>query len=482
MDAPLNPVAHQQASQIAFRAAFSGVMLAIVVSSLDQNIVAVALPHIANELGGITYISWIVTAFLLTATISAPVYGKLSDIYGRRRLLTASIAIFLGTTLLCSLVRTMPQLIAARALQGLGAGGLVTLSQSTIGDLVGPRQRGRYQGYFSGAMAISTVLGPVLGGALIANVSWRGIFLVTIPVGVASLALIRLGLPKSYTSKSHRIDYKGVLLLALATSAALALFNSFDSHLFSLPLFGIGLGALTVTCGALFLRQERRASEPLLDLNLFRNGSFVAGVVAAGMMTFAMQGAMVFLPLYFQEVRGMTPAHSGLMLIAQIAGLLFSSIVGGQLSARTGHFKKFLVAGVAMEMMALASLTTLALANAGGMPFLAALGLLGLGTGLGMPNAVVIVQNSVPRASLGIATASMSFLRSLGGAFGVALSGCVMHYVFNSIMRTGRVAEIDTHLAEALRPAIAASFALGAGMMLLALVTIVVKLPSPSRN
>jgi MFS family permease len=390
--------------------------------------------------------------------------------------------IFLGTTLLCSLVQTMPQLIAARALQGLGAGGLVTLSQSTIGDLVGPSQRGRYQGYFSGAMAMSTVLGPVLGGALITGISWRGIFLVTIPVGAASLGLIRWGLPKSFTLKAHHIDYKGVLLLALATSAALASFNSLESRLFSVPLFSIGLAALTVACAALFLRQERRATEPLLDLNLFRNGSFVAGVIAAGMMTFAMQGAMVFLPLYFQEVRGMTPTHSGLMLIAQIAGMIFSSIVGGQLSARTGNFKKFLMAGVAMEMMALASLTTLALARAGDTPFLAALGLLGLGTGLGMPNAVVIVQNAVPRTSLGIATASMSFLRSLGGAFGVALSGCVMHYVFNSITKTERAAAIDTHLAEVLRPAIAASFALGTGMMLLALITIVVKLPSSSRD
>jgi len=482
MDAPLSPAAQHKTGDIAFRTAFSGVMLAIVVSSLDQNIVAVALPHIANELGGIAYISWIVTAFLLTATISAPIYGKLSDIYGRRRLLTASMTIFLVTTLLCSLVKTMPQLIAARALQGLGAGGLVTLSQSTIGDLVGPSQRGRYQGYFSGAMAISTVLGPVLGGALIAGISWRGIFLVTIPVGAASLGLIRLGLPKSYTLKSHHIDYKGVLLLALATSAALALFNSLELRLYSVPLFSIGLAALTVACAALFLRQERRATEPLLDLNLFRNGSFVAGVVAAGMMTFAMQGAMVFLPLYFQEVRGMTPTHSGLMLIAQIAGMIFSSIVGGQLSARTGNFKKFLVAGVAMEMMALASLTTLVLARAGDIPFLASLGLLGLGTGLGMPNAVVIIQNAVPRGSLGIATASMSFLRSLGGAFGVALSGCVMHYVFNSIARTERAAGADIHLAEALRPAIAASFGLGTAMMLLALITIVAKVPSPSRH
>lgn len=475
MDVPLKSEAPRPNDSIAFRASFSGVVLAVIVSSLDQNIVAVALPRIASELGGISYISWIVTAFLLSATIAAPIYGKLSDIYGRRRMLTLSMSVFLGTTILCSLVNTMPQLIAARALQGLGAGGLVTLSQSTIGDLVGPRQRGRYQGYFSGAMAISTVLGPLLGGALIADFSWRGIFLVTIPVGAASLALTRFGLPKDFTSKSHHIDYQGVLILVIGTSAALALFNTLESGLLSMPFISVGLGALAVACTALFLRQERRASEPLLGLTLFGNSSFVAGVIAAGMMTFAMQGAMVFLPLYFQEVQGMTPTRSGLMLIAQIAGLIFSSILGGQLSARTGQFKKFLIAGVAMEMTAIATLAILALARAGELPFLAALGLLGLGTGLGMPNAVVIVQNSVPRASLGIATASMSFLRSFGGAFGVAIAGCLMHFVFDSIVRA------DIHVADPLRPAIAASLALGATMMLLALITIVAKLPTSSR-
>jgi MFS family permease len=324
-------------------------------------------------------------------------------------------------------------------------------------------------------MAISTVLGPLLGGALIADFSWRGIFLVTIPVGAASLALTRFGLPKTFTLKSHHIDYQGVLILAIGTSAALALFNTLERGLISMPFTSVGLGALAVACTALFLRQERRASEPLLGLTLFGNGGFVAGVIAAGMMTFAMQGAMVFLPLYFQEVQGMTPTHSGLMLIAQIAGLIFSSILGGQLSARTGQFKKFLIAGVAMEMTAIATLAILALARAGEIPFLAALGLLGLGTGIGMPNAVVIVQNSVPRASLGIATASMSFLRSFGGAFGVAISGCVMHFVLDSSVR------VNIHVADPLRPAIAASFALGATMMLLALITIVVKLPAPSR-
>jgi EmrB/QacA subfamily drug resistance transporter len=448
-------------------------MLAVVVSSLDQNIVAVALPHIASELGGVTYISWIVTAFLLTATISAPIYGRLSDLYGRRRLLTVSMTIFLGTTLICSLAQTMPQLIAARALQGLGAGGLVTLSQSAIGDLVGPRQRGRYQGYFSAALATSTVLGPLLGGALIADVSWRGIFLVTIPIGLASLALIRVGLATSGETKSHVIDYAGVLLLSVGTTSALFLFSSLDARIRSSPLLGLGLGVLTIACAILFVRREKRASEPLLDPQLFKNGSFVAAVIAAGMMTFAMQGAMVFLPLYFQQVQGMTPTHSGLMLIAQIAGMILSSIVGGQLSARTGYFKRFLIVGVAAETTALASLTTLALTDSGSLPFLAALALLGIGTGLGMPNAVVIVQNSVPSRSLGIATSSMSFLRSLGGAFGVALSGCVMHYVF--------AANAGVPLASALRPAIAASFGLGTVMMLFALITIVVKLPAPAR-
>src|SRR5712671_6446593 len=206
MDVPLNPEASRPNDSIAFRASFSGVVLAVIVSSLDQNIVAVALPRIASELGGIAYISWIVTAFLLTATIAAPIYGKLSDIYGRRRMLTLSMSVFLGMTILCSLANTMPQLIAARALQGFGAGGLVTLSQSTIGDLVGPRQRGRYQGYFSGAMAVSTMVGPLLGGVLISDLSWRWIFLATTPLGIASLVLMYLGLPPAGEIRSHNID------------------------------------------------------------------------------------------------------------------------------------------------------------------------------------------------------------------------------------------------------------------------------------
>ena len=456
-----------------FKVTFLGLMLAVVVSSLDQNIVAVALPRIADELGGIGYISWTVTAFLLASTIAAPVYGKLSDMYGRWRLFAVSMLFFLVTSVLCSLAASMPQLIAARALQGLGAGGLVTLSQSAIGDLVGPQQRGRYQGYFSGALATSTVLGPLLGGALITGLSWRWIFVVTLPIGLAALALTRNGLQRAPLKKAHRIDYAGVILLALGTSAALLFVNSLEKKTGASPLFAVGSALLAAACVLLFVRQERRAEEPLLDPTLFGNGSFVVAVTAAGMMTFAMQGAMVFLPLYFQAVQGQTPTRSGLMLIAQIAGMILSSIVGGQLSARSGRFKAFLLAGVTMEMLALATLTLLACLDAPPPAFSLALALLGLGTGLGMPNAVVIVQNAVDRSALGVATASMSFLRSLGSSLGVALSGCVMHFTLVALAGEARTT---------LRLAIASSFGLGAAMMCLALTAIALKLPTQQRR
>ncbi len=481
----LNALSRPQSS---FRIGFVGLLLAIVVSSLDQNIVATALPRIASELGGLSYLSWIVTAFMLTSTISAPIYGKLSDMYGRRRLFTVSIAIFLISSILCSIVETLPQLIASRAIQGFGAGGLVTLSQSTIGDLVGPRQRGRYQGFFSGALAVSTVIGPLLGGALISDLSWRWIFLATTPLGIASLVLMYLGIPSVTKIKSHDIDYLGVLLLALGTTAAFLFLSAIVADAASETILTAAFGAVAVICLGLFPFQELRAQEPLLNLSLFRDANFTIGVVAAGMMTFAMNGALVFLPLYFQYVQGQTPTHAGLMLLPQIAGMIVSSIIGGGLSAKSGEFKTFFLVGVGSELLALTMLATFALLDWGQLPFLGALVVLGVGTGLGMPNATVVVQNAVPQNTLGIATASMSFLRALGGAVGVALSGFVMHYVFNALANEGSALQKLNALQhglnltqnslerveaiEPLRVAIASSFALGAAMMLVAFITV----------
>jgi EmrB/QacA subfamily drug resistance transporter len=469
-----------------FRTALAGLMLAIVLSSLDQNIVATASPRIAGDLGDVSQIPWIVTAFMLSATTTTPIYGKLSDMYGRRSLFMCSIGIFLAASALCSLANDMLQMVMFRAMQGAGAGGLITLSQSAIGDLVGPRERGRYQGLFSGAMAVSTVAGPLLGGLLLAMMSWRWIFLVSLPLGALALLFMMTALPAAPRPKHHRIDSPGVVFWVIGMSSAMVFLSTIGSTGSPSAAYLVATGVLAVVFISLFLRREWRAPEPILSLRLFKIPSFAIGVAAAGTMSFAMQAAMVFLPLYFQAVLGQSPTASGLMLLPQVAGMMVSATWGGRRSVRSGQFKRYLVIGVGLETVALALLVMCALMKAGSPPFLVALAILGLGTGLGMPNAVVIVQNAVPRKMLGTATGSMSFIRSLGGAVGVALSGCVMRLVLGSgstvpgfegltVDRALRYfpgdADGSHQLAGALRFAIAASFAFGAAMMLAALLT-----------
>ena len=469
-----------------FRLALSGLLLAIVLSSLDQNIVATALPRIAGDLGDVSQIPWIVTAFMLSATIATPVCGKLSDMYGRRRLFAVSIGIFLAASVLCGLAANMPQLVMFRAAQGLGAGGLVTLSQSTIGDLVGPRQRGRYQGLFGGAMAVSQVVGPLLGGALLAIASWRWIFLASLPLGMVALVLLTTALPHGQKVRTHRIDIAGAVFWAIGAASSLLLLSAIGGAGPASPRELATIAASAVVFTGLFLRRERRASEPILSLQLFRIPSFAIGVSAAAMMTFAMQAAMVFLPLYFQAVLGQSPAVSGLMLLPQVAAMIVSSTFGGRRSARSGAFKRYFVFGVALEATALMLLVACALTDAGPLPFLVALAVLGLGTGLGMPNAIVIVQNAVPRHVLGSATGSMSFMRALGGALGVTLSGCAMRFALGGAnipaldellagaLAAPEGAQHGEPLAAALRIAIASSFGCGAVMMAAALLTCMV--------
>lgn len=423
---PASPPDTQVVDRKQLRIVFGGLILALVMASLDQNIVATALPRIASELGGLAHISWVVTGFMVAATITTPLYGKLSDMYGRRRLFIVSITVFLGASLLCGLAQTMNQLIAFRALQGLGAGGLLTLSQTVIGDLVSPRERGRYQGLFTGAFAVSSVAGPVLGGVLTTTFSWRWVFLVNLPVGAVALVLIIVGLPASRRGARHEVDYAGALLLALSTASVLLLLSWGGSVIAWISPWTVLLLALAGTALFHFLRQERRAKEPVLNLSLFSIRPFVVCVIASGMMAFAMMGSLVFLPLYFQLVLGQTPTHAGLMMLPQVAMMLVSSIGGGQISSRTGRFKLLMLIGLGLEITGLVVLAVLAHLGAAPAAFLLALGILGLGMGVGMPNATVIVQNSVPRQALGAGTASMAFVRSLGGALGVALSGGIM--------------------------------------------------------
>ena len=405
---------------------FGGLMLAMVTAALDQNIVNTALPQMVSDLGGLSHLSWIVTAFMLTSTATTPMYGKLSDMYGRRRLFTVAILVFLAGSVLCGMAQSMSQLILFRGLQGLGAGGLMTLAQTVIGDLVEPRERGRYQGLFTGAFAVSSVAGPLLGGVLTTQLSWRWVFYVNVPVGVLALGLILAGLRERPPARVHRVDYLGALLLTGATTALLIVLSWGGASHGWLSGEVVGLGLAAAALGVAFVAWEGRAAEPVMDLALFRNPVFSRCVAASGMMAFAMMGALVFVPLYFQLVLGMSPTQAGLMLLPQIAGMMATSILGGRFVSSTGRLRPFLVAGVGLEALGLASIAVLATLGATAAWFGAALLALGMGMGMGMPNVTTALQNAVPPRELGAATSAMSFVRALGGALGVAVAGGVM--------------------------------------------------------
>ncbi|MGI4984896.1 MAG: MDR family MFS transporter [Janthinobacterium lividum] len=475
-------------------AIFTGLILAMVMAALDQSIVSTALPTMVSDLGGLVHMTWVVTAFMLTSTVSAPLYGKFSDMYGRRPLFAVSILTFLAASLLCGLARNMPQLIAFRGLQGLGAGGLITLSQTVIGSIVSVRDRGRYQGLFTGAFAVSSVAGPLLGGLITSRLSWRWVFLLNLPVGLLSLALVLSTLPAARAGQAsrqpsrqrHHIDFAGAALLATGTAAWLLLLNGGAARHWASP-GGLGLIALGVLSFACFVPVERRAREPIIDLALFRSAPFTISVFASGVMAFAMMGSLVFLPLYFQLVLGQSPAQAGMMMLPQVATMLASSIIGGQISSRTRRFSVLLATGAGLECLALVLLAALAHVGADVVPFLLVLGLLGVGMGVGMPNATVVVQNAVPASALGAATATMSFVRSLGGSLGVALSGGVMAWTLRRQLAAlpshidiaallehgvGAIRQIPSvlrgDLVGAYRHAIGASLITGGGMMFVA--------------
>ena len=403
-----------------------GALLAMVLAALDQNIVNTALPRMVGDLGGMDHLSWVVTAFMLTSTATTPLYGKMSDLYGRRTLFFVAIITFLAGSLLCGAAQSMGQLIAFRALQGLGAGGLLTLAQAAIGDVVSPRERPRYQGLFTGTFALSSVAGPLLGGVITSLLSWRWVFYVNLPVGILALVLIAAGLPRRPPGKPRPVDYAGAVLLTGATAAVLLLLAWGGTQFPWNSGSSFGLGGLAIILLAAFVWREARAPEPLVRLALFRNPVFARGVAVGGMMSFAMLGSTVFIPLYFQLVLGMGPTQAGAMLLPQVAGMLLTSVLGGRIVSRMGRNRPFLLAGLGLEAGALAALAAFAFFSAPPAIFLIAMAALGMGMGMGMPNLTTAVQNAVSYAELGAATGAMSFLRSLGGALGVATSGAIM--------------------------------------------------------
>jgi EmrB/QacA subfamily drug resistance transporter len=417
---------HVETSARELRLALSGLMLALTLAALDQNIVATALPRITGEFGSLQHLSWVVTSFIVASTVSAPLYGKLSDLYGRKPAFIASITIFLVGSALCGFAASMGQLIAFRTLQGLGAGGLIVLAQTVIGDLVSPRERGRYQGMFAAVFAACSVAGPLLGGIITEYASWRWIFYVNLPVGGAALAFIAIGLRPRSPGVHARLDLLGAILLTAGTCSLLLLLSWGGSAYAwsSAPVLGLALAAIGSFTALAFV--ERQADQPILPPELFVNSVFVVGAAVIALATMALFAAVVFLPLMFQLLMDASPTQAGLMLAPMMGGVIVASVVGGRLVSRTGRYKIYPVFGLLAAALAYAALAWIVQHEVRLIPVETVLVVMGLGIGLVMPNLTTAIQNAVPRRDLGAATAAAAFFRSLGSALGAALAGAVL--------------------------------------------------------
>jgi EmrB/QacA subfamily drug resistance transporter len=406
------------------RLIFGALMLVLLLASLDQTIVSTALPTIVGDLGGIEHLSWVVTAYLLASTIAGPLYGKLGDLYGRKIVLQAAIVLFLIGSALCGTSQNMTELIGFRALQGLGGGGLMVTTIAVVGDIIPPRDRGRYQGLFGAVFGVSTVIGPLLGGFFVDNLSWRWIFYVNLPLGAAAFVVIGAVFRARSTQGRPSIDYLGAAVLAGALTS-IVLFTSLGGTTYDwgspeiVSMMVVGLGLLV-----LFPFVEARAPEPILPLELFRNHTFALTSAIGFIVGLALFGSITYLPLYLQIVKGNSATQSGLQLTPLMGGLLVTSILSGNAISRTGRYKPFPIAGTAIMTVAVFLLSRLAV----GTPTWAAAAcmvLLGLGLGMVMQVLVLAVQNSVDYRFLGVATSGSTLFRQVGGSIGVAAFGAI---------------------------------------------------------
>ncbi len=405
---------------------FSGLMLGMLLAALDQTIVATALPTIVGDLGGLSHLAWVVTAYLLTATASTPLYGKIGDMYGRKLIFQVAIVIFLVGSALSGLSANMTELIAFRAFQGLGAGGLMVGSQAIIGDIVSPRERGRYQGYMGSVFALASVAGPLLGGFFVDNLSWRWVFYINLPIGIVALFVTSAVMHLPKRRSPHRLDYLGTALLTAAVTSVILLTTWAGTEYAWLSPQIIGLAGASAILLAFFIRTERRAPEPVLPPHLFRNQLFDIANAAGFLLGFVMFGAIVFVPLLLQVVYGSSAVISGLQLLPVIGGMMITSIVSGKLITKLGTYRIFPVIGtalVALGMYLMSLLTPHSSYTVAATYML----VLGLGMGLVVQVLVLVVQNAVEYRDLGTATSSSTFFRTIGGSFGVAIFGAIFY-------------------------------------------------------
>src|SRR5450759_5646207 len=423
-DATQNPAAPAALSHRQILIAFSGLVLAMLLAALDSTLVSTALPPIESELGGLEHLAWVVTGYLLAQTIITPVYGKLGDLYGRKIVMQSAIVLFLVGSALCGLSQNMTQLIVFRAVQGLGGGGLIVTTQAVVGDIVPPRDRGRYQGIFGAVFGLSSIAGPLLGGYFTTHLSWRWIFYVNLPVGIAALVVLAVTLPSLSYRVARAIDYAGASLLAVVLSSITLLSDlGGTAYPWSSPV-SIGLIAVSLLSLVLFTMVERKAAEPVLPLHLFQRQTFVVTSVVGLIVGFALFGSVTYFPLYLQVVKGVTPTASGMQMVPMMGGMLVTSIMSGQLISRTGRYKIFPVLGTAVMTVGLFLLSRLTPQTTDATASLLML-VLGVGLGMVMQVLVIAVQNDVEYRDLGVATSGATLFRLIGGSLGTAILGAI---------------------------------------------------------
>lgn len=437
------PAPQAERSHAEIMTIIGALMLAMLLAALDQTIVSTALPKIASDLHGLSKYSWVATSYLLTSAVATPLYGKISDMFGRKKIFQIAISIFLIGSMLCGAAHSMNQLILFRGLQGIGAGGLMVLAMAIVGDIVPPRQRGRYQGYFGAVFATSSVVGPLLGGffadanSILGIAGWRWIFYINLPIGILALSAIAARLHLPVKRSPHKIDYAGAGLLAVSVVTLLlgTVWGGVDYPWGSAQI--IGLFAAAVVSALLFVWRERYAKEPIIPLYLFKNDIFSTASLLSFIIGIVMFGALIFLPQYQQLVRGDSATKSGLMLLPMVAGMMTASVTSGRLISKYGHYRKFPIVGTATVSVAFFLFSHIAV-DTNRVLLGTWMAVLGLGIGMVMPVLTLAVQNAVERKDLGTATSTVTFFRSIGSSLGAAIFGAILtnrlaHHILESV-------------------------------------------------